>query len=145
MNKRKKISVNLWLIGFSAWDFGFNSLTMKIKQKLATIGIISCFLVGTTASLGNSEELIDEVIASVNGKIITEKELENEIFLRESGREIKNKKNLRKIILEQMIEENLLLQEAEKEGLTVTSEMREEIFSDFKSQFLKEEFEEIKK
>jgi len=95
--------------------------------------------------MGNSEEIIDKVIASVNGKIITEKELENEIFLRKSEWELKNKENLRKIALEQMIEENLLLQEAEKEGLTLTSDIKEKIFSDFKRRFSKEEFEEIKK
>jgi len=95
--------------------------------------------------MGNSEEIIDKVIASVNGKIITEKELENEIFLRKSEWELKNKENLRKIALEQMIEENLLLQEAEKEGLTLTSDIKEKIFSDFKRRFSEEEFEEIKK
>jgi len=118
---------------------------MKIKQKIVTIGIVSSLLIGITFIMGNSEEIIDKVIASVNGKIITEKELENEIFLRKSEWELKNKENLRKIALEQMIEENLLLQEAEKEGLTLTSDIKEKIFSDFKRRFSEEEFEEIKK
>ena len=118
---------------------------MKIKQRIVTIGIVSFFLLGITPILGNSEELIDKVIASVNGKIITEKELKNEIFFRRSEWGLKNKDDLKKIVLEQIIEENLLLQEAEKKGLTITSKIKERIFSDFKSKFSKEEFEEIKK
>jgi len=133
------------LLDYTGFKLPNLGLTMKIKQRLVIIGIISYFLVGITPVLGNSEEFVDEVIASVNGKIITEKELENEIFFTKSEWGLKNKKNLRKIVLEQMIEENLLLQEAKKEGLIVTSEMGEKIFSDFKRRSSKEEFEELKK
>lgn len=72
----------------------------------------------------SATEVIDEVIASVNGDIITRNELEqNTRIFKTFGmkKEIGSSRKLEKTVLHQMIDNYLLQQEAEKQNITVSS------------------------
>lgn len=94
-------------------------LLIKMKKR---IGFLLFFLFILTFSReGIGFELVDEVVAAVNEDIITREELEEEvrIFKLEMGIEV-GVARLKKDILQRMIEEYLLQQEAEREGFTVS-------------------------
>lgn len=97
-------------------------------------GIFSFFVVfliviGTKFACG--DELIDEVVAVVNGEIITQRQLEQVIFLGGGNWEF-----------EDIIEDFILYQEAEREGISVSSETVEKALVEIKADFSDAEFEQ---
>lgn len=97
-------------------------------------GIFSFFVVfliviGTKFACGN--ELIDEVVAVVNGEIITQRQLEQVIFLSGGNWEF-----------EDIIEDFILYQEAEREGISVSSETVEKALVEIKADISDAEFEQ---
>lgn len=97
-------------------------------------GIFSFFVVfliviGTKFACGN--ELIDEVVAVVNGEIITQRQLEQVIFLSGGNWEF-----------EDMIEDFILYQEAQREGISVSSETVEKALVEIKADISDAEFEQ---
>ena len=97
-------------------------------------GIFSFFVVfliviGTKFACGN--ELIDEVVAVVNGEIITQRQLEQVIFLSGENWEF-----------EDIVEDFILYQEAEREGISVSSETVEKALVEIKADFSDAEFEQ---
>lgn len=95
-------------------------------------GLISLWVGRGLTSLAYSAELIDKIVAVVNGEILTERQLEQERFLNQGKWEIEN-----------MIDSCLFKQEAKKEGITVSSEVVEEYLSKIKANFSETEFELI--
>ncbi len=97
-------------------------------------GIFSFFVVfliviGTKFACG--DELIDKVVAVVNEEIITQKQLEQVIFLSGGNWEF-----------EDIIEDFILYQEAEREGISVSSETVEKALVEIKADFSDAEFEQ---
>ncbi|TKJ45693.1 hypothetical protein CEE35_02960 [Candidatus Aerophobetes bacterium Ae_b3b] len=97
-------------------------------------GIFSFFVVfliviGTRFACG--DELIDEVVVVVNGEIITQRQLEQVIFLSGGNWEF-----------EDIIEDFILYQEAEREGISVSSETVEKALVEIKADFSDAEFEQ---
>ncbi|UCG94730.1 MAG: SurA N-terminal domain-containing protein [Candidatus Aerophobus sp.] len=97
-------------------------------------GIFSFFVVfliviGTKFACG--DELIDEVVAVVNGEIITQRQLEQVIFLSGENWEF-----------EDIIEDFILYQEAEREGISVSSETVEKALVEIKADLSDAEFEQ---
>jgi len=97
-------------------------------------GIFSFFVVfliviGTKFACGN--ELIDEVVAVVNGEIITQRQLEQVIFLSGGNWEFAD-----------IIEDFILYQEAEREGISVSSETVEKALVEIKADISDAEFEQ---
>lgn len=95
-------------------------------------GLIFLWVGRGLTSLAYSAELIDKIVAVVNGEILTERQLEQERFLNQGKWEIEN-----------MIDSCLLKQEAKKEGITVSSEAVEEYLSEIKANFSETEFQLI--
>ncbi len=99
-----------------------------MKRTLLIIFLINLTLIFLKFSPGWSHlELIDRVIAIVNGRVITENELQREVsVIRKELRE--GEENLEKKVILQMIDNFLLEQEAEKKNIEVPpSEVEEEI------------------
>ena len=97
-------------------------------------GIFSFFVVfliviGTKFACG--DELIDQVVAVVNGEIITQRQLEQVIFLSGENWEF-----------EDIVEDFILYQEAEREGISVSSETVEKALVEIKADFSDAEFEQ---
>jgi len=101
-------------------------------RNLFIWGLIFLWVGRGLTSLAYSAELIDKIVAVVNGEIITQRQLEKERFLNQGEGEIEN-----------MIDSCLLKQEAKKEGITVSSEVVEEYLSKVKANFSETEFELI--
>lgn len=91
--------------------------------------VIFLIVIGTKFACGN--ELIDEVVAVVNGEIITQRQLEQVIFLSGGNWEF-----------EDMIEDFILYQEAEREGISVSSETVEKALVEIKADISDAEFEQ---
>lgn len=89
-----------------------------------SVGIILLVILALSNLASSTTEVVDEVIASVNGDIITRKEVEENIriFKALAGQEeVGNYQKLKKIVLYQMIDNYLLQQEAEKQGIAVSN------------------------
>lgn len=67
-------------------------------------------------------QLVDEIVAAVNGEIITRDQLEERVRALEErlGKNTYTRRTLEKSVCQSMIEEILLHQEAEKQGFTVS-------------------------
>jgi hypothetical protein len=91
--------------------------------------VIFLIVIGTKFACGN--ELIDEVVAVVNGEIITQRQLEQVIFLSGGNWEF-----------EDMIEDFILYQEAQREGISVSSETVEKALVEIKADISDAEFEQ---
>jgi len=91
--------------------------------------VIFLIVIGTKFACGN--ELIDEVVAVVNGEIITQRQLEQVIFLGGGNWEFEN-----------MIEDFILYQEAERERISVSSETVEKALVEIKADISDAEFEQ---
>ncbi len=116
-----------------------------MKRILLVIFLINLIFIFFKFNPGWSHlELIDRVIAIVNGKVITESELQKEIRI--IRKELKKEdKNLEKKIISQMIDNLLLEQEAEKKNIKVSSlEVEEEIIK-IKKNLSEERFLQILK
>jgi len=88
-------------------------------------------------------QLIDRIIAVVNGEIITQRQLVREMSLIRRDWGFQDEKKLRDIALERMINECILLQEAKREKITVSSQEVEEVLSNIKGDFSDEVFQEM--
>jgi len=105
-----------------------------VRHRVKMNGIFSFFVIfliviGTKFACGN--ELIDEVVAVVNGEIITQRQLEQVIFLGGGNWEFEN-----------MIEDFILYQEAERERISVSSETVEKALVEIKADISDAEFEQ---
>ncbi|MFQ5834562.1 MAG: SurA N-terminal domain-containing protein [bacterium] len=89
------------------------------------------FLMVAGVKFACSSELIDEVVAVVNGEIITQRQLDQVIFL--TGRNLG---------MEDIIENFILYQEAEREGISVSSETVEKALAEIKADFSDGEFQQ---
>lgn len=101
----KTFSLSLFLIVFFGYSLSFsqeNNVTQEGQKIL----------------------LKDEIVAIVNGEVITSNELEERLSLIKSVSKgaTSSPESLRKNALEQLIEETILLQEAKKQNITVTEE-----------------------
>jgi len=117
---------------------------MLTKSSILFFSFLSFFCFLSTAVVpAGSAELIDRVVAVVNGEIVTQRQLEQEVFLirRELG--LQDEERLRDVVLERVINERILVQEAKKEGITVNSQELEEVFSGIKGHLSDETFEKM--
>jgi len=94
----------------------------------------------------NSAQLIDKIVAAVNGEIITQRQLDQEIFLiKKVWGLLEDEERLKEIALKRMIQKQILFQEAKKEKITVSSRMVEEAVSNIKRQLSGEDLEKALK
>jgi len=105
--------------------------------------LIFFFLLNITIVPVEPAQLIDRIIAVVNGEIITQRQLVREMFLIRRDWEFQDEKKLRDIALERMINECILLQEAKREKITVSSQEVEKVLSDIKGDLSDEVFQEM--
>jgi len=89
------------------------------------------FLMVVGAKFACTSVMVDEVVAVVNGEIITQRQLDQVIFLTGA--------NLR---IEDIIEDFILCQEAAKEGISLSSETVEKALAEIKADFSDAEFEQ---
>jgi len=81
-----------------------------------------------TAAIGTASYAAEKVVAEVNGKKITEKDVNRVVQnLPPQFAPLKNDPNFRKRVVEKLVEEELLYQEAVKEGIDRDPEVQEEI------------------
>jgi parvulin-like peptidyl-prolyl isomerase len=90
--------------------------------------VVFLIMVGTNFACGG--ELIDAVVTVVNGEIITQRQLDQVIFLSGGNWEF-----------EHIIEDFILCQEAEREGISVSCEKVEKALVEIKADFSDAEFE----
>lgn len=104
---------------------------------------LSIFLILVFLALPVYAELIDEVVATVNGEVITLSELERilvpvhkryeQIY---TGEELRKRKEYsREQLLEQLIENKLILQKAKDEGIGISEAFLEENLAEVKEKF----------
>jgi len=98
-------------------------------MRIFSFFVVFLIVIGTKFAC--SGELIDEVVAVVNGEIITQRQLEQVIFLSGGNWEF-----------EDIIEDFILYQEAEREGISVSSETVEKALVEIKADFSDAEFEQ---
>jgi len=114
-----------------------------MKKVFFIIFLISLTFIFFKFNAGWSySELVDRVIATVNGKIITEGELQREIFLVRKELGIENG-DLEKKVISQMIDDSLLEQEAEERKIKVSSLEVEETVEKIRGNLSEEKFLEI--
>jgi len=116
-----------------------------MRNKLLFLWGVSFLFLIILSIPAKSQQLVDRIIATVDGKIITEKELEKEILWNQKEWGLDKEKISKKEILESMIEEKLLLMEAEKRKITVTEKEVEGAFEKKEKQLSLEKLEEILK
>lgn len=111
-----------------------------MKKVFFVIFLISLTFIFFKFSAGWSySELVDRVIATVNGKIITEGELQREIFLARKELGIENG-DLEQKVISQMIDNFLLEQEAEERKIEVSSLEVEETVEKIRGNLSEEKF-----
>ena len=86
-------------------------------------------LLGSKCACGS--ELIDQVVAVVNGEIITQRQLDQLISLTGGN-----------LVMEEVIENFILYQEAERQGISVSSEAVENYLAESKGDLSDEEFDQ---
>ena len=89
------------------------------------------FLIVVAAKFACGGELIDEVVAVVNGETITQRQLDQVIFITGGN-----------LGIEDVIEDFILCQEAEREGISVSSETVEKALAEIKADFSGGEFQQ---
>ena len=118
-----------------------------MKTRIISLLVIFCFLF--LPSIIFAQESLDQIVAIVGKDIILESELKTqlEFYLAQTGKKINNPEELgqlRKKLLDQMINDRLLLAKAEKDTLLKINEKEieqtlEDQLSKIKSQFSSEE------
>ena len=93
-------------------------------MKLLRLTIVLCSLFATSAALA-LETSLDRIVAIVDESVITERDLSNRITLikldfKRSGRRLPSEAVLQRQILEALIIDSLLLQEAKRRGIKIT-------------------------
>lgn len=99
------------------------------------------------------QQLVDRVVAVVNQEIITQSELDaifQPVYMQfrdtYQGRELAEKlEDAHKKMLNQLIEDKLVLQQAKKLGVEVTEQEVEERFAEFRKQFSETDFQAMMK
>ena len=118
-----------------------------MRQRLLTLAIILLLGLAPLAGGPVSAEVVDRIVATVNGEIITLQEVEGRLkpFLVAKGQGITPGQvdELRRQILETMINQILTLQEAERQKIEVNDEAVDEAIARIKkdNKFTQEEFE----
>ncbi len=95
------------------------------------LSFFAIFLMGVATTSTCATELIDEVVAVVNGEIITQRQLDQVKLLTGVNRG-----------MEDIIEDFILCQEAERKGISVSSETVEKALAEIKADFSGGEFEQ---
>ncbi len=121
---------------------------MRFIQSRSVFSIVAILLVFHIPAWAGATESPDDKMAVVNGTVITRKELNREIKifkdrLAKSGNQISDiqLEAIKPKILESLIEQELLLQESRKKGVTVLPEEVEKQFSTVRNRYpTKEKF-----
>jgi len=100
--------------------------------KLSYILLLVSFWIGSSATFVDSAELIDRIVASVNGEIITQRQLKQGKGIIKEGFGVQD-----------MIDICILTQEARKEGIAINSQLIEERLSELKKKYSQTELETI--
>ena len=102
-----------------------------------------------TASCGSDSSASADVVARVNGKDITTSQLEKQIQVRLNGSEQppspEEQQDLKLQVLNQMINDQILLEQAGAATLNATDAEVDVKFNEFKSQYSEEKFQELLK
>ena len=102
-----------------------------------------------TASCGSDSSASANVVARVNGKDITTSQLEKQIQVRLNGSEqppsSEEQQDLKLQVLNQMINDQILLEQAGTATLNATDAEVDVKFNEFKSQYSEEKFQELLK
>ncbi len=110
---------------------------------------LSALLVGLlfTASCGSPSKASADVVARVNGKDITSAQLEKQFQSRLNGAEQApspdEAQDLKLQVLNQMINDQILLEQASTAGLSATDSEVDVKFNEFKSQYTEEKFKDL--
>jgi peptidyl-prolyl cis-trans isomerase SurA len=93
-------------------------------KSTALIILLLCFMPGWQGALA-APVLLDRVVAIVDESVITQREVENRISLveidfRQSNRRLPDNAVLKRQVLEALINDSLLLQEASRRGIKIT-------------------------
>src|SRR5438876_1847096 len=110
--------------------------------------ILSVLLAGLLliASCGSDSSASANVVARVNGKDITTTQLEKQVQVRLNGAEqppsSEEQQDLKLQVLNQMINDQILLEQAAAANLNATDAEVDVKFNEFKSQYTEEKFQE---
>lgn len=113
--------------------------------------ILSALLAGllVTASCGSDSSASANVVARVNGKDITTTELEKQVQVQLNGAEQppspEEQEDLKLQVLNQLINNQILLEQATASNLNATDAEVDVKFNEFKSQYTEEKFKELLK
>jgi len=100
--------------------------------KLSYILLLVSFWIGSSATFVYSAELIDRIVAIVNGEIITQRQLnQGKVIIKE------------RFGVQDMIDICILGQEARKEGIPINSQLIEERLSELEKKYSQTELEII--
>ncbi|TET48720.1 hypothetical protein E3J59_00105 [Candidatus Aerophobetes bacterium] len=117
-------------------------LTILRKGRRVKLFLFLAFFIFSGVSISAySLELIDQIIAVVNGEIITQSELLLELHLLPTYSP--NNPGLTREVLSYLIKKKIYLQEAKRQGITVSSRRVEKIIADEKKGMSSQEFERI--
>jgi peptidyl-prolyl cis-trans isomerase SurA len=111
--------------------------------------VLSALLIGLlfTASCGSPSKASADVVARVNGKDITSAQLEKQFQSRLNGAEQtpspEEAQDLKLQVLNQMINDQILLEQASATGLSATDGEVDVKFNEFKSQYTEEKFKDL--
>lgn len=116
-----------------------------MKKRIFIFWILAVSFIFTAGT--SSAEIIDKVLAVVNNEVITQSELDRILFpIYTQYSEIYSEEELpekmdeaRQEMILQMIEDKLIIQEAQKEGITVAGKEVDERIVEIKSKFPNEE------
>lgn len=100
--------------------------------KLSHILLLVSFWIGSSATFIYSAELIDRIVAIVNGEIITQRQLNQGRVIIKEGFGVQD-----------MIDICILGQEAKKEGIPINSQLIEERLSELEKKYSQTELETI--
>ena len=100
--------------------------------KLSYVLLLISFWIGSSATFVYSAELIDRIVAVVNGEIITQRQLkQGKVMIKET------------FGVQDMIDICILTQEARKEGIAINSQWIEERLSELEKKYSQTELETI--
>src|SRR5689334_20068388 len=115
-------------------------------MKCLTLSVLLAGLL-LTASCGTASKASADVVARVNNKDITTTQLEKQFQNRLNGAEqppsIEEQQDLKLQVLNQMINDQILLEQASAAGLSATDAEVDVKFNEFKSQYTEEKFKEL--
>src|SRR5215471_392375 len=113
--------------------------------------ILSALLAGllVTASCGSDSSASANVVARVNGKDITTTQLEKQVQVSLNGAELppsaEEQEDLKLQVLNQMINDQILLEQAAAANLNATDAEVDVKFNEFKTQYTEEKFKDLLK